>query len=289
MSLASCDIHVFDLASNPGLLALNTGTASVQTGEIKLIHLINLQSFAITLQQIDDLAKTMPQENNLRGILNSKIVLLKKTLLNISPKSRVKRSWDALGSGIKWITGNADADDLHDIDKRFNQIIEGQNKIVKENNKQIKINEFFQDRLNELSKAISQSISSRLKDTFDSLEMINLMLNIDLAQNKLEDIYEAITLSHKKIVTKNILEESEIKFISNELEKQELNFESTSEMFSYLHPEVDYNEDVIYYQISIPQVESGFEKLLIEPLTIDEKEIHIDYNEILTKGHVILQ
>lgn len=89
--------------------------------------------------------------------------------------------------------------------------------------------------------------------------MINLMLNIDLAQNKLEDIYEAIT-----------------------------DFESTSEMVSYLCPEVNYNEDVIYYQISIPQVENGFEKLLIEPLTFNEAEIHIEFNQILIKNNETL-
>lgn len=124
--------------------------------------MINLQTFALTLQQITDLAKTMSKENNFRGTLDSKIILLKKALLNISPKQRAKRSWEALGSGIKWVTGNADADDLRNIDDRFEQIAKSQNKIVTENNKQIKINTVFQDRFNELSKAISQTIDSRL-------------------------------------------------------------------------------------------------------------------------------
>lgn len=281
----AADIHVFDLSANPGLLTINSGPASIQTGSVTVIHLINLQGFEIMLNQIENLAGSLDKTNDFRPILETKIFSLKKTFKTIAKNNRYKRSWEALGSGIKWIAGNADADDLREINKNFEKIVEHQNKMTQNNNKQEKINEIFEDKLNEIIITISQSISSGLNETFDSLKFINLMFNIDLAKEKLNDIHEAITLTKIKVVPKNIFEEQELKLISNVLKIQNLEFESLSEMLNYLQPQIAYNDDIIEYRVAIPQVENGFTKIYVEPLTINDKEIKIDYNEVLIKNN----
>lgn len=277
------DIHVFDLTSNPGLLAVSSGTASISTGALTLIHLINLDYFKITLSQVDLMAQSLPKINEFRGILDTKIFTLHKALDSVLPKTRSKR-WDALGSGIKWMAGNADADDLVDIYKNFDDLHSKQKELIDSNNDQIKLNDVFEDRINELSRLISQSIPAKINETVDSLQFVNLMINLDLARSKLEDIHEAISLSRIKVLSKNILGEKELEFIAGELKRQKVNFTSTSEMFTYLTPSFHYENEVIHFHIHIPQVENGFEKLIIEPLTKDNKEIEIAFNEILIKN-----
>lgn len=195
------DIHVFDLTSNPGLLAVSSGTASISTGALTLTHLINLDYFKITLSQVDLMAQSLPKINEFRGILDTKIFTLHKALDSVLPKTRSKR-WDALGSGIKWMAGNADADDLVDIYKNFDNLHSKQKELIDSNNDQIKLNDVFEDRINELSRLISQSIPAKINETVDSLQFINLMINLDLARSKLEDIHEAISLSRIKVLSK---------------------------------------------------------------------------------------
>lgn len=59
-------------------------------------------------------------------------------------------------------------------------------------------------------------------------------------------------------------------------------------MYSYLDAAVEYKDEIIHYHVNIPQVESDFVKLYIEPLTTKGKQIKIDHHEILVKGNKTL-
>lgn len=243
-----------------------------------MVHLINLQNFRILLQEIDGIAENLGPDNDFHNILTTKNANLKKSFLNLIPKSRKKRSWESLGSAIKWISGLADADDLRDIDHKLSDL-------TSSNDEQAEINTVFEDRLNALSRVISTSISSRLNATFTALEIINLMFNIDLAREKLEGINEAIILAKVRVVSKNILGENEVNFIFEKLKSQNFPLSSTTEMYNYLDAAVEYKDDIIHYHVNIPQVENDFIKLHIEPLPIDGKQIIIDHHELLVKGN----
>ena len=273
------------MSSNPGLLKVDIGKAAIQKGSYKVTHLIDLQNFEITLDQIDGIAKDFDENSSFKNILESKITILKRAINNLTPKKRYKRSWEALGSGIKWIAGNADADDLRNIDEKFENHEEKLNDLVKRNNDQLEMNEIFQDKINEITSTIRDKILRKFNVTFTSLEIVNLMFNIDLAKEALENINEAIILSKLKVVSKNILEEKELKYIAVKLREQNLHFTSTTEMYSYLRSDVEYGENYIYYHVNIPQVENDFKKLFVEPITIQNKEIKTDYSEILIKDN----
>lgn len=208
---------------------------------------------------------------------------MKKLFLNLVPKIRNRR-WDALGSGLKWISGVPDADDLREIHENFEKVQKNQESLAEANNGQQTINLISQDRINDIAKALSTSISSRLNESFTSLEILHLMFNIDLANDKLKSISDALVLSKLKICSKNILEERELEIIFKRLTEQNLTFSSTTEMLSYVEAQVQYKEDTIYYHVNIPQLEDGFEKLHVEPLPRDGKEIQFDSTEILVKG-----
>lgn len=280
MQAILADIHIVDLSSNPGLLKLRKGTTFVQKGSYKIVHVIDLHNFQLTLDQIDNVAKSL-DKNEFQNVFQNKVFKLKNSFRKILPNKRVKRSWEGLGSAIKWVAGNADADDLRDINKKFEKVTELENALAKNSNQQIEINEIFQDRINELSNLISKSISEKFNQTFSSLDTINLMFNIDIVENKLESIAEAISLARLKVVDKNILGENETKLILEKFNEQNFTITSTSEMFTFLIPEIEYkDDDILYYHVSIPQV-TPFERFYIEPLTRDKTEIKIEYNEIL--------
>lgn len=276
---------MFDLKANSGLAKIRKGNAFIQKGNYKILHLVNLQNVRVTLNQIDNIALQLGTDNDFRNILVNKISNLNKAFQNLVPKSRVRRSWESLGAGIKWMAGNADADDLRDINNKFEKMQMNQDMLASSNNEQIEINNVFEDRLNAISKLISTSISSKLNSTFTSLEIINLMFNIDLAKEKLESINEAVVLAKVKVVSKNILEENELKLIFDKLKTQNFSLSSMTEMFAYLEAAVEYKDEIIHYHVNIPQVEGGFDKLHVEPLIIDNKQIKIDHNEILIKDN----
>lgn len=181
MTYAAAEIHVFDLSSNPGLLKVDIGKAAIQKGSYKVTHLIDLQNFEITLDQIDGIAKDFDENSSFKNILESKITTLKRAINNLTPRKRHKRSWEALGSGIKWIAGNADADDLRNIEEKFEKHEEKLNDLIRQNNDQLELNEIFQDKINEITLAIRDKILKKFNVTFTSLEIVNLMFNIDLA------------------------------------------------------------------------------------------------------------
>lgn len=286
LHFAAADLNILDVGSNNGIARIKGKTTFVQKGNFKTTHLINLELFKITLLQIDNVAENLGQDNSFRAILENKIVLLKKSFKNLFPKSlsRTKRSWESLGSGIKWIAGNADADDLRDIYDKFEIIERNQKTLADSNNDQIEINIAFQDKINEISHLISNSITSKFNRTFTSLEMVNLLFNIDLAKEKIENINDAIILAKAKIVSKNILEEKEIELIFNKLREQNLTVSSVTEMFVYLEAQVEYQDEVIKYHVNVPQVENEFVKLHIEPLPLNGKEIKFDHRDLLIKG-----
>lgn len=272
--------HVLDLSSNPGLLKIKKDDVFIQKGCFKIIHVIDLHNLKITLEQIDNIHNSLDNENALKNVLQTKIIKLRNTFNKIFPK-RIRRSWDGLGRAIKWMAGVADADDLRAIKNNFTEINDLENSLVQNNNKQIDVNTLFEDKINALSKQISESIADRLNETANSLDIINLMFNIDIVQNKLENIVEAISLARLKLIGKNILEESEIELILEKFDKQNFTLSSTSEYFTFLIPEIEYKDDeILYYHISIPQL-VPFENYRIEPLTKNGQEIKIDYNEIL--------
>lgn len=67
--------------------------------------------------------------------------------LNLKPH-RHRRSIEILGSTIKFITGNLDAEDMKIINHNLDDLRKTGNFIVKQNNRQIRINAKFENRLN---------------------------------------------------------------------------------------------------------------------------------------------
>lgn len=205
MQIVLGEIHVFDLEKNPGLMKMKVGEAAIQNGNIRIVHIANLQYIDVMFRQIEQLTARMDDDNNLRATLNTKISGLTSSLNNLKPRSRVRRSWEGLGSAIKWLAGNADADDLRDIQENFRRIEEEQNKILEAENLQLEINGMFEDRINTISKTVAEKIFRNINETLENFEIINLMFNLDLIKEEVDAFNNAIILAKANLVTRNIL------------------------------------------------------------------------------------
>lgn len=116
-----------------------------------------------------------------------------------------KRAINILGSGIKWITGNPDHDDLLQLEESINFLIENNNEL-KENNR--KMTEMMQNIGNE---NINSQILTEIVD-----ELRNIILTINMAKNdqintlalNLREIEMLIKVEREQIPVLNILEYS---------------------------------------------------------------------------------
>jgi hypothetical protein len=253
-------LHIFDLAKNPGVIKIKEDNVAIQRGSHKLIHVVNLQYLDIMITQVEKLSDKLGDNNPFRSTLDAKMNDLQTALNNLTPKSRKKRAWEDLGSGIKWLAGNADADDLRDIQHNFQLIEKKQNELIENNNRQNDINDVFEDRINKISKLIAVNIDNALNKTFDNFEFVNLLFNIDIIRAKIETFINAIVHSKSNIAVSNLLSKEELELISKKLIEQNLTFNSLSEILSYLTPTVKYTQQIFQYAVIIPKVEDGFEK-----------------------------
>ena len=269
------------LDDNPGLAIIRKGEGAIQKGIFQLTHRINLQTLELTIREVEILASSL-EKRDFKKILETKTFALKRAFSNLMPKKRQKRSWEALGSFIKWTAGNPDAEDARIINKELDKLNSGQQDIIE---KQTENNRIFEDKINEIIRTLKELVNKNQDEIFDSLKIINLIFNIDTVKEKIEDINLAIIQTKANLVAKGILTEEELHFIYEKLAEQNINVNSLQETFPFLKPKIEYLGQTILYKIQIPQIESGFTQLLTEPIPIDGKEIQTRYKEVLTKGN----
>lgn len=269
----SADIQIIDLSNNHGIINIDQGPALVQAGGFQLIHVINLQHFTVMVTQIELLAAKIKTENNFGATLESKIFELKKAYNSIKPK-RFRRSWESLGSGIRFIAGNPDADDLRRLEKDIDILSENTNTLIKLNNAQALSNQKFNDKINEIISTISDLANNQIKENFKYIEILNLIINIDICKEKLEDIREAIVHTKNRIVTRNILEDNEIEFIVRRLKAQNVSLSSDSQSLPYLSSSIEFREDdILHYIVTIPQFKTGYKHVHVETVPKEGKII----------------
>lgn len=267
-----------DITSNNGLTILDKGHAYIQSGNFRIVHTIDLNILDFIVMEIEKIYESLKDEkSSFKNLLDSKLFVLKENLKNLKPH-RVKR-WDALGSGIKWLAGNPDADDLRSIDKNLDNLI-------RENNNQVKVNLENTLQIKKIQENVSLLAGNIdiLKNTF---EQINLLLNIDMAIEKIKAINEAIILSKNKIASKNLISQEEMKILQDKI--QPLTLPSTTQVINLASATVTYDGNNILYIIDIPTIDpTSYKKLHVETIPKDDKEIKLDFTEILVHNDIVL-
>lgn len=227
-------------------------TCKIQTGNIRIIHPINLTDLEITINQLTNLVYSKGKNNNvLNQIGKHKIRELYSNFLQIKPipYKRSKR-WDLIGTTWKWIAGSPDAQDLRIIDKSLNELVD-------ENNHQIQINRQIGNSISELTFAINQIIENQHINqiVLDEIDVITTILNIDTINKILINIQEAILFSKMHVTNTKILSSKEIFLIRTILNNQGVQTEIPEEALNLITPKIATSANTLLYILHVPELE----------------------------------
>lgn len=224
----------------------------IQTGNIRILHPINLTEIEFTINQLTNLVYHKRMNNNaLIEISKYKIRDLYSNFLQIKPSShkRTKR-WDIIGTTWKWIAGSPDAQDLRIIDKSLHQL-------TNENNHQVKVNHQIGKRISELTTTINQIIEKQQinKIILDELDIVTTILKIDTLNKILISIQEAILFSKMHVANSKMLSSKEIFLIKNILTNQGVQLDIPEEALNFVTPKMATSENTLLYILHVPELE----------------------------------
>lgn len=288
-------IQISDLQNNPGLLILQQSKCFVKNGYHKIYHEIDLDSYKPTLDHLHNIIvnlRIFPGFKDTVDLLQNRYRTILNSYSNLLPKTRTKRGlFDFLGSGIKMITGNLDNYDLIQINNDIKQLRSHTNKIIRQDNIQIEINTKLQDKINKIIKSLNeqqdvirkQIITARnefYKNANQNISVLNQVFKIshhlENFETHLDSIFETIQLAKLNVISKSFLDESELKFVMERLEEQNVTLLSVDHAYQFLGIEAVYKDSKLYFIIFIPLLEpKQYHKLLLEPLPVNEKIIKL--------------
>lgn len=155
---------------------------------------------------------------------------LKKLLPKHKHYSKQKRAINILGTIIKEITGNLDNNDLNSLNSYIQKLQLSNDKIITENNKQVRINYDIQESINNLTKIVRKELAEvakltneigtnlNLKVTWEQiLHFQRIIFNLDIIQKQLDTIFESIQFAKIGIIAKDIIhpEESSLRVLGS--------------------------------------------------------------------------
>lgn len=257
--------------SNSQIISINTGYAKLQTGYLKLIHVIeteDYQNVINTLQQ--HLRQNINQSHPLYPYLQHELTQLQRHLDRIKP--RVKRSLNFIGSTWKWIAGNPDHDDFEIIEQKINNVLSS-------NNRQVVINNLSLKKIDELTENTNKIIKI-VKTNENFITM--LKMKIDLLKEEIVNVNYAIHWAKSGIINSFVLSNTEVNIAKELFEKDSIPFVNIEEIFEFSEVKIASNEKSLIYIVNVPTTNlDSCSKLLIKPTKSGDLINKIDYNEIL--------
>lgn len=290
-------IQINDITNNAGALILQKGEGRVIAGYDRLLHVIDLTEFGISISIIDNIVGNIQNSSSeFIEIIKHKVREIKTIYYSLNRKhSRNRKSLDFLGSTIKFITGNLDAEDLLVINSNLDEIRKSGNALIKQNNRQIKINSKFENRISLINRQIrdQQNTIDKIAKQEDSIvsenQKILLALRLDSFLENLKSIEYAIILAKTNIISKLILSTNEIDSIMRELSEQGLEISSLDEGNNYLTTTVLYKGSSLIIVINIPRLlPETYKKVIIEPLPLFNRTVTLSYKEVFVNSDGIL-
>lgn len=289
LSIHPQNIQIHDITNNAGALILKRGEGKIVAGYDRLLHVIDFTQFEISISILENVINQMQNSTNeLSQIIKMKLREIKFIFSTLQPNSnRNKRSIDILGSTIKFITGNLDAEDLKTINNHLDEIRKTGNTFVKQNNRQIKINSKFENRLNIINKDIRDNrniLNAIMKEDnylISEQQKIAIAFQLDAFLEHLKSIEYAILLSKVNIISKFVLTPREIGTIMQEIKDQGLEIQHLDDARNFLTTTTLFKGSSIIICVNIPRLQpTTYEKVIIEPLPIFNRSVKIQYNRV---------
>lgn len=209
---------------NEELVIINSKPIKIIENYDILLHLINLTKFQNLVEQLEN---TIEKTTHVKNTVREEIKTIKIKLETIIPHHIiVKRGWiNIIGTGIKTIFGNLDSEDGRIIKEKLDNLEDVTKTIVRNNNKQIEINDQFNQQFKQLKNIFEGNnvLNNHYNAiTYDILELrkeMELNKNILKLQKMLEKINDVILTSRSGMLTQDLITIKEIKDYELNLEK----------------------------------------------------------------------
>lgn len=270
------ELEIKHLENKP-ILVIKHKNCKIQSGNIKIIHTVNLTDLETTINLLTNIAYTnIDGKNQLTQIVKYKVKQLYANFYQLKPSNhRRQKRWDTVGTTWKWIAGNPDAEDLRIINKTLRQLIE-------ENNDQYYVNEQLGQRIQHLTNNIAQNLADN-RIIKNEIDILTIIVNIDTVNTLLTNIQDAILLSKALVTSSKILSPKEIHTIKQLIEQQGVLVEMPDEAFNLVTPKFTVSDETLLYILQLPQLEKEESKVIrILPLTIKNAAIN-NHPEFLVK------
>lgn len=188
------------------------------------------------------------RNHSLHPYLNHEIQQIQNLIHNLKPR-HVKRSLNFIGSAWKWIAGNPDHEDFVTIKEKINNVL-------KNNNKQVIINNLYNERINNITK-ISNEIIKLLKENeaYNNEILTNVQYKIKLFKEELENIIYAIHWAKLGIINSLVLSKQEMNLAISTMSEEKLPFNTVEEALNFSEVKIISNSISILYIINNPITE----------------------------------
>lgn len=283
--MAHAEVQIHDYFSSH-LITIDNGYSKIKDGTLNFIHIIDTLAYRNLLGNISDIMdKSLPPENPMYPILKHEAQQTIELLEIVEPirHPRFKRSLDILGTAWKYLAGSPDHDDLNIINTDLD-------KLTTNNNKQVIINNALNNRMNKLTKITNDILNMIKKDNrIDNGIALSLQGKIRMIKEEIINIKYAIQWARLGIINSLILNKKEIELTLEELEAENMPFNTAEEALELADVSVLSNSSTILYIVKIPlTTKEIYNNYIIKAIIKNNVIINLKYNNILKNKETIL-
>lgn len=290
------EVTITDLSRHDGIIAFSEREAKIITSQHFHLHIVDLEKFASSFTTLQYTVHQFERQNftePYRKTLDIRMKQIADNYNRLKPIHRQKRGLlNPLGTFIKSITGNLDDNDLQLIRETIENSKTSTNTLIDSNNRQIRINQQFETKINDLIKHVNENQIDILRRISRIANNVNtyhenhlkgivheLFFNLDLLNDQLRDIFEIVQLSRIGILSRSILNSNETEFILQKLEEQNISINNIDQIYEFLSIETRHEKSKIIFIIKIPIFMSEhFQYIKFETLPSHNRTISTSYN-----------
>ena len=271
-----------DLSYGNGFTLIQTGEVALIENYSKILHIFNTEKYSEYVKKLK--FKIEPLKNE---YLNHQITHIENQLYSIIPRHRQIRGLvNVLGTGLKWISGVMDDNDRIEIETKLNIITENNKNIIEQVNKQVTINEHFENQLTKLANLGNlQTLSiiqnkQLINETLTQIKKFELQYELDHIEKIIEQVRELLLASKLRTLNRDILTDQEIN-----------DFNITIDKLENIELDVALHDKNIIFVIRIPNMETEtYKEIVIQPIpNKNKKQIVLDNKNYIVKQNTFYE
>ena len=255
--------------SEANYIPIVVGSTAIVNGFGYLTHRTNVSEFEAMAYETLNIAETLGSDGKLALKMDAQQILHLTSTLRFH--HRQVRSFNALGTMLKYVAGTPDFDD-------FNRLQNNQNRVLENNERQFSINTELQGQINNLTDIINSILSNEKKLIEDDGHVLEVILHRNqFVIMELTNVINSISLAKLKIVNPILLND-------NEIEKLILSdgFDNVSiaDVINDSSIKAVQSNDVLFFLIKYPIIQKVCEKINIFPVVHMNAIINFETNDV---------